>query len=90
MASKRKKNLPVEDSEESGPSGKMKIVETENERQTTDLMQSLIQRNLFQYCFDVFAYLDSRSFSNCRLVSKEWKKFIDEEFLQKILVVDIT
>ena len=80
MASKRKKNLHVEDSEGSGPSGKMKIVESENEKNTFDLMHFLIQRNMFKYCFNVFAHLDSGSFSNCRLVCKNWKKFIDEEF----------
>ena len=80
MASKRKKNFHVEDSEGSGPSGKMKIVESENEKNTFDLMHYLIQRNMFKYCFNVFAHLDSGSFSNCRLVCKNWKKFIDEEF----------
>ena len=31
-------------------------------------------------CFNILSKLDSKSFTNCRLVSHEWKDFIDYQF----------
>ena len=44
-----------------------------------DIIKLMLQKNLINLCFDVFAQLDSKSIANSRLVCQNWKNFIDEE-----------
>ena len=50
----------------------------------SDLIGSMIKRNLISECFDIFDYLDSEYFLNCRLVCKLWNAFIDNHFYNEI------
>ena len=50
----------------------------------SDLIGSMINRNLISECFDIFDYLDSQYFVNCRLVCRLWKLFIDKYFYNEI------
>ena len=45
-----------------------------------DIIKCLLEKNLTQIFFEIFNYLDSQSFANCRLVNHEWKNYADEYY----------
>ena len=45
-----------------------------------DIIKLLLGKDMTHICFNILSRLDSRSFTNCRLVSHKWKDFIDYQF----------
>ena len=42
----------------------------------------LLLHDLTSLCFQIFNYLDNKTFTNCRLVCHNWKNFIDHYFFE--------
>ena len=47
--------------------------------QPFDLITFLLYYDLIELCFKIFNHLEAKSLTNCRLVSRKWKNFIDYE-----------
>ena len=47
-----------------------------------NIIQMLLDRDLTRLCFDIFKNLDAASLTNCKLVCKTWKDFIDYHFYE--------
>ena len=48
-----------------------------------DLFSKLLKRNLLDTCAQIVLYLDSKSYANFRLVSKNWKNYADHVFTEE-------
>ena len=58
----------------------MKKINVEKNEEKKDLIKLLLEKDMTQISFDILSRLDSKSFTNCRLVSHQWKEFIDYQF----------
>ena len=47
-----------------------------------DFIKLLLKKDMTHICFNILSRLDSKSFTNCRLVSHKWKDFIDYQFYE--------
>ena len=56
--------------------------EEEMKMNKRDFLKLLLEKDMTHICFDILSKLDSKSFTNCRLVSHQWKEFIDYQFYE--------
>ena len=55
-------------------------MEMEEDNFPGGIIELLLERDLTNLCFQIYNELDSKSLTNCRLVSHSWKDFIDHFF----------
>ena len=61
---------------------KIRKLNIEKNEEKKDLIKLLLEKDMTHICFNILSRLDSRSFTNCKLVSHEWKDFIDYQFYE--------
>ena len=61
---------------------KVRKVSVEQNKVKIDFFKLLLEKDMTHICFDILSKLDSKSFTNCRLVSHQWKEFIDYQFYE--------
>ena len=47
-----------------------------------DIIKLLLEKDMTHICFNILSRLDSKSFTNCRLVCHKWKDYIDYQFYE--------
>ena len=52
------------------------------EEENGGIIEWLLDQDLTIICYKIFSFLDTNSFTNSRLVNKDWKEFIDHHFFE--------
>ena len=63
---------------------KIRKLNVEKNEEKIDFLKLLLEKDMTHICFNILSKLDSKSFTNCRLVSHQWKEFIDYQFYKTL------